>query len=469
MTNYITWPNSSRVRAFLAVVLAAYVWAGLQGCDPAMPDSDDQESFAGLGHQVLGSARLSFTNEGLVVADIGTSGADGVSIDLGEADIHLNLGRLPDAAPGASLVIEFQGAVESDSIETLAITEWVISEDNWLVTTDFSALGSPTCRLDIIRAGEVVFTASGLQGQIVGFPSGVAAGCCYLHGNSQCSYVFGQATDITVPSTGETVSGDHFRIVAESPSRQYRFISNVLLRAQGLTTFTIEDEWVMMQEVPHKALGSARMQTRDGRVTVTNIGQTGDDGLRFDFLPFIYGTQARTLAYNQQLPAVASGSAAMFTIETFGQTVNGSQRGALLARVQANLSPDEIEFDANSTDLPVSVITIRAFNDGQSVLDVDYGEGVVVVASCNELCGEIAVSVGELESGWGYSFEWPESFQLSVGDQQVMANRVEFEAESGLIANIDSVAVTVREIDSLRVSGAEVTVESTLGLPFLDE
>lgn len=107
----------------------------------------------------VGGAALTPFGGQLVVGNLGSSGGDGVAIDLGEA-IGFDAEWLPidlDSVPvGATLTQEIAGELDGQPDRTIVTLESVRTGEGVELRTDFSALGTSTHTVAGYRGGELV-------------------------------------------------------------------------------------------------------------------------------------------------------------------------------------------------------------------------------------------------------------------------------------------------------------------------
>lgn len=123
---------------------------------------------SGLFHTPLGQANLSLDMAGdLVVSNIGASGQDGVTIQIGESD-GLDFSISPAQPPdGAVLTISKIGQLNGVPDQPLStLTTTVVGAES-VLEPDFAPLGASTYTVVALNQGVVVAQVSGLSGAAV--------------------------------------------------------------------------------------------------------------------------------------------------------------------------------------------------------------------------------------------------------------------------------------------------------------
>lgn len=178
------------------------VLTGVEESDPVFPDEsladeirrEELEKLAvtppspwlhvfGHPHRALGNARLLAglpttaggtgggggpgpLHENLIVSNIGSSGEDGVRIELGEAEYAVVLEFVDLSPPGSALDITGQGTVGGTPGQNLGNFGFRNNNGQLRAFADFTVLGTPTVRVDVLNGGVPVGTATVPAGQI---------------------------------------------------------------------------------------------------------------------------------------------------------------------------------------------------------------------------------------------------------------------------------------------------------------
>jgi len=121
------------------------LWIAPAGGGPATLPPNPFVIFDGLLQQAIGNATLSLASSTLVVSNLGSSGQDGVSVTVGQAEGFTTLESVDPTSPvGAVTLTSFaapgtggaSGPLSQDGIRRVA--------QGFSSIVDFSGLGSPT-------------------------------------------------------------------------------------------------------------------------------------------------------------------------------------------------------------------------------------------------------------------------------------------------------------------------------------
>ena len=257
----------------------------------------------GLPQEAVGDADIVLNPDGSVsVVNIGSSGEDGVTIELGESqgfEVKWNPGgSLPGDATIKFATTGTVGGVASRSLGALTMTASTASDDLEIVA-DYSAVGSATQRIEIYNNHSLVQVISGHTGtlRIYKFcPNDLNRRFCpppdtctkrlvNLGGVDTACYQLGSTDDqLFVPNGwgGAPLLGDEVRILAENPSGPISAISSLDIVGTIVPSFTITSESVAMFGLLHTILGSAIFEPDGQTLTISNIGSSGEDGVSID-------------------------------------------------------------------------------------------------------------------------------------------------------------------------------------------
>ena len=161
--------RKEKYRFLLMLLLAALVASVLTTAQAAKEAPSAPEVVAGssltifgLPHTAMGAAQLdTIAGDTLIVSNIGSSGNDGVSIDLGTSHDagHMMGFRLPagnlNGFWNAALVGQIGGLPGGATVFSAHAT---ITNDTVHVNIDFSPMGTTTRKLDIFNDGVLVFS-----------------------------------------------------------------------------------------------------------------------------------------------------------------------------------------------------------------------------------------------------------------------------------------------------------------------
>ncbi|MDB6066345.1 MAG: hypothetical protein JWR26_2553 [Pedosphaera sp.] len=238
----------------------------------------------GLVNAPVGNASVanigSSGQDGVSIANLGSSGQDGVSIKLGRAE-SCAFSWQPISAPlGASLTLTASGSVggaTNHGAGTLTVTHVSNSIDGYEVTADLSALGSPSQRLELWNNGSLVAVFPGHTGPVARLAAMPTGGGKLAPYNPVTNY---GCIWVANPNPWHVwVNGIHFtatelRVLQEAgPAPDY--LSDFSLTGATLTSLTITQETMMGRPVTFNSLVNAPV----GNASVANIGSSGQDGV----------------------------------------------------------------------------------------------------------------------------------------------------------------------------------------------
>jgi hypothetical protein len=247
--------------------------------------------WAGLAHTSLGNATLSVSpDDHLVVSNIGSSGLDGVSIDVGEtAEGFLTEQPVDPAMPvGSWLQSNYFGEVNGvpDQPAGSLGMEWVPGGIAALV--DFSPLGSPTFTLELrdplgnvlanqpgLGSGDVVLQLPGVEN--------VECKCDWDWLDSAWVWTFPFDTAVVSFGTGEDFIASEIIFRPDSPLLGPVQVKRVDVLAAGMPSFETVGDKILVYETYHQVEGGAHLDASGGQLTVSNIGSSGLDGVTGDF------------------------------------------------------------------------------------------------------------------------------------------------------------------------------------------
>jgi hypothetical protein len=252
-------------------------------------------TFAGLANTPVGNATLNVQSNQLTVANLGSSGQDGVSITLGRAESCLmTLAPVPDPlAVGAWVQADATGSLggaTNHALGWLRVSHDSNSIDGYTVTSDLSALGSATERVEVWNQGiqVAVFTGqpTGIVARISSLPidwgklgpyhGGPVYGCLVIANP--------QPTNIWVNNIHYV--GDEVRVLQEAgPAVDY--LSGFTLTAGNAGAFNITKETMVglpatFAGLANTPLGNATLNVQSNQLTVANLGSSGQDGVSVD-------------------------------------------------------------------------------------------------------------------------------------------------------------------------------------------
>ncbi len=360
----------------------------------------------GLGHSPLGTGQLSLEGGALKVSNIGSSGEDGVRIDLGpsqglisEVDfgpaggLRTGMAYWIDAFTPAPLILagqdqktfcarfqEAQGGLAALSLDVLFYNPTTIRVvaslsgqvqqtfeltqpfPDPLVVSNIGSSGLDGVRLTISNIG-----SSGLDGVVPG-------------GNFKIDSFFDiETVDVAIGTVGSNppVLFDKLSISLDGlPSGTPVIpLNRVDMRAANVDPafeLFVRDEALLMFDVPHRPLLQGHMSAGGDLLTISNIGSSGEDGVRQDPLP--PGNQRGT--HHLQVPNPLPNS---YRIRiTDGISVDGLPPGEPVVRtIELPLAAALAELTVDYTAIGSLTQTVRLSLDGQLVFQQSGMSGTV--------------------------------------------------------------------------------------------
>jgi len=245
--------------------------------------------FDGLLNSPLGSSSLSVNvDEHLVISNIGSSGLDGVSIDLGESQ-GSRVWPLTQLAANESCVLTSNAVVTGSSVPApLSLTMTV--EPNGTETIflpDYSSIGQLTYTLRVYKDGVVVYEQGGHTGgtkmhnnphadtlpQLVYMLTGIN-GLPFL----EC--VPWEGGSVTPPGGGTPIACDLVEFF--TPTGPVIGIDSVDVLIDGPQEFLLATEEVHTLDHFVTGMADVHLDAQTGRLKISNLGSSGCDGVSID-------------------------------------------------------------------------------------------------------------------------------------------------------------------------------------------
>ena len=232
----------------------------------------------------------------LTVSNLGSSGQDGVSIALPNAaswEAHWQpldpTGALPVGAYVQSQVFGNAGSAGNGMLGSWKATK--NKSNNYVVTADFSPLGSSTVTLQVFSGATLVTTVTGQSGDLANVNGCVDDdhwGNPTPNGPSGFPGPFGGALTFLNPLTftfsgGATALGDRLVIVPEGGAAVSSLTQATVL-ASGIPQIALDEErhFVEFGGLLQGSVGQAGLNVTSGQLTVNNLGSSGQDGVEIE-------------------------------------------------------------------------------------------------------------------------------------------------------------------------------------------
>ncbi|MEM6726851.1 MAG: hypothetical protein AAF598_22625, partial [Bacteroidota bacterium] len=243
--------------------------------------------FNGLDHSGLGGASLNESNGQLTVSNIGSSGLDGVSIDLGESDgFRFDWQPLDTSLEG--LIIGSSGLVSGQPDQSLGEVIIFPALTGYQFTCDYLSLGVSSLRIEVWNGNTVVEIFPGISGSQFIFDAPVPPSGCgkLIPDNQLLCYVidFPGAQLLDLPGLGQ-FSGDQIRVLAENGSGIVEQINNAEIRGFAPLSpapIVLNSSELGFDHHYTHGLGDVQLDATTGQLVVSNIGSSGQDGVSID-------------------------------------------------------------------------------------------------------------------------------------------------------------------------------------------
>jgi hypothetical protein len=251
--------------------------------------------YNGLCHSTLGRAALNVNgNDELEVIGLGSSGQDGVRIELGESQGLRWQMRLPTPAEvdGRDFLVWQRGYGQTTAGTEIQVSEllFAFSGGRLSLTPSATSYG-----LTLLRNGAVVYQQNGRTGAFD--PPCIPVWNEHCWGEEpqefpdnpflpHCIFLLGLVCDVETP-TGP-VQADAFVITPEDPLPSFTALTALQFQGRDVPVLTLRQERLLMfgssqqPPLPHRALGQARLVADNGALALADLGSSGQDGVRIE-------------------------------------------------------------------------------------------------------------------------------------------------------------------------------------------
>ena len=344
-------------------------------------------SYAGLPHTSLGNAVLTATDTRLTVSNLGSSGQDGVEINLkGTHRVDAQwldpdpAGTLPVGAYVQSQIIGTAGSVVNGVLGSAQITK--AAGGSYLMTADFSALGTSRRTVEVYRYGNLVARVTGQTGP-VGTCSSISWDVSWECCPSKWDWSFELGASLAL-NGGPTVVGDRVLLIPEGPLATLSQTAGRILVSQ-IPSLTITNETVqtLYGGLDHSPLGTATLfvktnGTGTNGLIISNLGSSGLDGVEISF-PSVDKWHAHWLDPDAA-NSLAIGAFVQSTARGLLGGLGMAQQSLGSVRVQKS-GTQSYDVSADFSPLGASTRTVEAYYQGALVARVTGQSGPVGRAS----------------------------------------------------------------------------------------
>lgn len=239
--------------------------------------------FRGSVHESIGDATLSIdSRDRLLVDDIGTTGMDGVRIDVGPAEfVELDLTPQPVGLPvGARQSFSAIGQVLGVPDVTAGAIEFARTTDGVSVAATFPGLGSPARLVEVYAGGSlvtVVTITSPVAATVLSdvWPTSVAV-WRDAPGSNRPAFGARWATPVALQLAGGAfATGDEVRVVVISANNDLGFVTEIEGTGSDVPELFIEDEEIL-PDCEGDVDGDGDVDLSDLGIVLANYGATED-------------------------------------------------------------------------------------------------------------------------------------------------------------------------------------------------
>ncbi len=388
------------------------------------------QHFNGILHTALGSSQLnpSPTGDRLVVSNIGSSGKDGVSMDLGPGGQGAEWEWIPLPPQAEGLTLSATGTLNGTTDTFLGSTSMIVNVDSFFdIAYNFSPLGSPTARVEFYANGQHVRTVEGATGVVATAP--VLAHDCGKGGERiprplplpypypPFPFPFPPLPWEPIPcfiwgwdsiqplqlADGTTVDADQIRILTEVQGLSLDSLQNITLQGHAAPDSFFDiflDAGECRYRSLHRGLGQAHMTSdANGHLVISNIGSSGLDGVSVDLGDTEIGRGFEWLP----LPPMPPGS--FLETQAFGSQAGTTDQ--FLGSLRVTNSGSDLQMVPDYSPLGSSLVQLQFFSNGQLVdivSNVPMGQPIVAQSTVTPNgCGKVYPDPTVLCFYW----EWP--------------------------------------------------------------
>jgi hypothetical protein len=354
----------------------------------------------------LGQAGLTNVGTRLLVSNIGSSGQDGVAVDLGEAQFGVVSVEVadPNQAPdGAEIQARALGVVDGRPGRPISTLSAVAVPDGWELHSDFSPLGMGPVSAVIYDGDKIVAQVNNLTATVARVTSPIRVikfdpiwPMCRF-----CPWAIIDLPDrpFLTPWGGQSVQGTRIAIIPgagsmpnpEDPDPEpwgpLGPVSRIELVGKNLDSLAIAGVQIGQFHQAHQALGQTSLRAVNGNIVLNNPGNSLEDGV--DIQP----DNANALDVRwSPLPDSASGMQRALRLSAWGtlDTTAPGKPAEFLGAVQAiDAGPGLLQIDLQQPQANASSSLVAIFRQGNLVGSFHADGEVVAMASSMPYGGSI--------------------------------------------------------------------------------
>ena len=252
----------------------------------------NQAMHDGLLHTALGQAQLSQVNGQLIVSNIGSSGLDGVRIDLGSSEWNTVEIILPDPddLPSVGWQWKLWPEVSVPGLPQL-VRPWTMCLDDigsdYAIQFDPGPMQGTELRVDALLNGVVVDSVKWQQpqGGITTASIGPAICCAdpiWNMGDEEWLILdLAGVGDVTLMNGIGTVQADQLIMAVSGSQIAYDSVAATVMTST-MPVLTLLEESIGQFGLAHSAEGQAILDAQGGRLKISNLGSSGCDGVSID-------------------------------------------------------------------------------------------------------------------------------------------------------------------------------------------
>lgn len=266
---------------------------------------------SGFDHASLGNAIIDTAANRLIVTNIGSSGEDGVRIEIGARDAWTAAIGMPDAAAlpiGARLEARYCGSINGGPPSFLMASSREIAVNHYRFAVSFSdsiLANTGDALYEVLRNGDVVARTKAPEGAVRIAPLGSADKNVRMFGpgdplNGIDVSLIDKTTDspimvtdlpgdheVTLPGM-PTVIGDRIRVSVTNLVQAVSSFCNVTYTGRDIDSLNLGAELAASSQtlpvfgLSHVSRGFVGIDSSGGQLTISNIGSSGEDGITVD-------------------------------------------------------------------------------------------------------------------------------------------------------------------------------------------